>query len=506
MMAGILLLSLAGPLAGQTSPLTGIDAYIRKTMSDWRVPGAAVAVVKNDSVVLLKGYGVRQTGNAAPVDENTLFNGAIHPSAFVAVVAGLLVDEGKLSWDDKVTKHLNSFVRPDPWVTNEATIRDLLANRNTGAPPQRGGFRDRFVYAPGDATPVADVVEAVTGTSWSEFVRHRILEPMGMNTRGLSDLWNREDLLPCYLCNRPGAQVGIEQARVPNITMGHYITENGVLPLAWPPGPFLYTEVPGGESAVDAAKWIRFHLGQGTYDGRHILSASSMTEIQTPHIVVRGGPYYDIPADVSDLWSYGMEWFIGSYRGRTTILRQTGFGSGFRSFIAMIPSMNLGVAVLSNANIRGAPADYPLAIGLRVLDAYLGVPERDWSAEYLTKVRAALTRRDAAQQRFEASRIPGTRPSVPLRDYAGTYTNGRGDTLTIEERGGRLLARRSSGPTATLEHWNLDVFLFADDGPEQYRDNLGSFTIGSEGRVQDVRMTYWGDFRRAPVPEPPPLR
>ncbi len=136
--ASILLFWLASPLAGQTSPLSGIDAYIQKTLSDWRVPGVAVAVVKNDSVVRLKGYGVRQVGKAAHVDENTLFYGAIHPDELIAVAAGILVDEGKLSWDDRITKYPPSFVRPDAGVARDVTIRRRrLHNSSVTGSPQR---------------------------------------------------------------------------------------------------------------------------------------------------------------------------------------------------------------------------------------------------------------------------------------------------------------------------------------------------------------------------------
>lgn len=322
-----------------------------------------------------------------------------------------------------------------------------------------------------------------------------------MSSGGLLDLWSKEDLRPCYECNRPGPPVGIERARVPNIAMGHFVTENGVEPLAWSPGSGLMTEGPAGQSARDAAKWLRLQLGHGTYEGRRIVSAASIDEIQTPQIIVRGGPYYDIPADVSALWSHGLDSFIGSYRGHKVVLRQTGFGSGFRSFIAMIPSLNLGVAVLSNANIRAARSNYPMAIALRILDAYLQAPERDWSGEYLAKERAVIAQRTAAQKQLEASRIPGTKPSLPLQDYAGTYTTDRARTLAIEARGGKLFARLDSGLEGALEHWHWDVFVAAWDGPEQFRDDVASFAIGADGRVEGVRFRYSGDFRRARPPQ-----
>lgn len=480
----------------QTSTASDIDSYVRSAMAQWLVPGAAVAVVRRDSTLSIRGYGVRAIGTHAAVDEHTLFYGTIHTGQFVAAVAGLLVDDGRIAWDDPVTKHLPSFNGPDSWVTEHTTIRDLLGNRSASS--SSAAFRNQFRYSPSDVVPVADLISAVSGDPWTTLLRSRLLEPMGMNAYSLTDIWDEENLLPCYLCARPGQPVTVERARNPNASLGHYVSNGTVVSIAWPPQDMM-SDFASAQTAADAAKWLRLNLGMGAFGGRQFISSSSMGEIQTPQIVVRGGPYYGISAEVSDLWSFGLQSFVGSYRGYRIVLRQTGIGSGFRSFTAFLPTVDLGVAVLSNANWRGAPANFPLAVGLRIIDLYIGAPMRDWSTEYLEAAHAAQARRAEEERRRESLRTRGTTPSLTWSAFAGVYVSGRGDSITISYDGHVLRARGRNGATATLEHWEHDTFLIADDGPERYRDNFGTFTV-ADSRVEGVRTTFWGAFRRVVHP------
>lgn len=486
------------PVKAQTSTANDIDSYVRSAMAQWQVPGAAVAVVRRDSTLFVRGYGVRAVEAHSAVDENTLFYHAIHEGQFVAAVAALLVDDCRIAWDDPIKRYLPSFNRVDSWVAEHTTIRDLLGNRNSAA-PSSAAFRSHFRYSPSEVVPVAHLMSVVGGAPWTALLRSRLLQPLGMNAYSLRDIWDEEDLLPCFLCARSGPPVTIERARIPNVSLGHYVSKDTVVSIAWPPptmsSDFMAPDFVAAHSAIDAAKWLRLNLGLGAFGGRQLISSSSMGEIQTPQIVVPGGPYYGISADVSDLWSFGLQSFVGSYRGHRIVLRQTGVLSGFRSFTAFLPGADLGVAVLSNANWRGAPANFPLAVGLRIIDVYLGAPPRDWSTEYLTAAHAAQERRAEEERRRESLRTKDTTPSLPLPAFSGVYISERGDSITISYDGQALRARRSNGATATLEHWERDTFLFADDGPERYRDNFGTFTM-SDSRIQGLRTTFWGEFRR----------
>jgi len=243
----------------QRDPLQGLNAYIRKSMAEWEVPGLAIAIVKDDTVVFIKGYGIREVGKDARVNEHTVFPLSSLTKAFTAAAVGILVDEGKLSWDDPVVKHLPWFQLPDPWVTRRVTLRDMLAHRVGGdlgntylslattidhreflrrlryLEAVEPRFRSRFSYRSTSFLAVGEVVEAVSGMSWEDFVRMRILEPLGMQSATTSnrELWDPENLQPCWLCEPPSPSVGFEDARVQNIVLTHVLSEAGLRPIPW---------------------------------------------------------------------------------------------------------------------------------------------------------------------------------------------------------------------------------------------------------------------------------
>src|SRR6185503_17625757 len=210
----VLLAALAASLAtAQTAaPVPqDLDGFAARVLKEFEVPGLAVAIVKDGKVVLAKGYGVRKLGEAAPVDENTLFGIASNTKAFTAAALAILVDEGKLSWDDPVTKHLPNFQMYDPYVTREMTIRDLLTHRSglglgsgdlmfwPGTTFTRdeivqrvrflkpaSSFRSRYAYDNVLYLVAGQIIPAVTGESWDDFVAKRIFGKLGMSESNLS--------------------------------------------------------------------------------------------------------------------------------------------------------------------------------------------------------------------------------------------------------------------------------------------------------------------------------
>src|SRR5713226_7943083 len=194
--------------AAEPAPLQGLDAYVIQAMRDAEVPGLALAVVKDDAIVFAKGYGVRKLGDPAPVDDHTLFAIASTTKAFTAAALGMLVDEGKLRWDDPVTKFLPTFRLYDPYVTRELTVRDLLTHRSglgdaddlwLGSGYGRDevmrrlrflkpetSFRSRFGYQNIMYLVAGQIIPAITGKSWEDFVQERIFRPLGMTASNTS--------------------------------------------------------------------------------------------------------------------------------------------------------------------------------------------------------------------------------------------------------------------------------------------------------------------------------
>ncbi|HSH44491.1 MAG TPA: serine hydrolase domain-containing protein, partial [Longimicrobiales bacterium] len=288
--AGLLLA--AAPMAAPAQALDpaaqrALDAYVESAMADWGVPGVAIAVVKDDQVVMARGYGEREVGSGEPVDENTVFAIASITKSFTSAAMGMLVEEGRVAWDDPVTEHLSGFQLADPWVTREFTIRDLLSHR---AGVERGDWlwfgtdydRDEVVHHLRYLRPVADfradygysnnmyiaagqLIAEVTGTNWDDFVTRRIFEPLGMRRSNTT----------------VRALPAMDNVAAPHEEL------NGALTTV-PPGN-LDNEGPGGSinsSVAQMAQWIRLMLNGGEVDGRRLLDSATIAEIHSPHVVI----------------------------------------------------------------------------------------------------------------------------------------------------------------------------------------------------------------------------
>src|SRR5687767_5739649 len=268
-----------------------IDAYAAKAGQEWKVPGFAVAVVKDDRVVFVKGYGVRELGKTDPVDKDTLFAVASLTKAFTSAALAALVDEGRLRWDDPVTKHLPSFQLYDPYVTRELTVRDLLSHRSGLA--TFGGdllwyettysredilkrvrhlrpvhpFRGRYGYQNIMFLAAGEIVPAVTGKSWDDFIRERFFAPLGM-TRSNTTL---KQLAGSQNVATPHNETG---GRVKVVKYSNVDAAGGAAAI--------------NSTAAEMAEWVRLQLGRGTYQGRKLFSPAASREMWTPHTVVSG--------------------------------------------------------------------------------------------------------------------------------------------------------------------------------------------------------------------------
>ena len=286
---------LAGPVEAQT-PLAGLDAYVERALRDWDVPAVAVAVVKDDRVVLAKGWGERQRGEGGTVDANTIFAIGSTSKAFTSAALAMLVDEGRISWDDPVTTHLPGLQLFDPFVTRELTIRDLLshwsglprgdrlwyASGNTRAEilhrvrhlEPSWSFRSTYGYQNLMFLAAGEVVTAETGIAWGDFVAERIFRPLGMRRTTSSTL----------------PLAGME-----NVASPHVWIDGVVRPVAW---RNLDNVGPAGSinsSFAEMAEWLRLQLAEGVYGGQRLLSEESIRQMRTPphdraHERGAGGP------------------------------------------------------------------------------------------------------------------------------------------------------------------------------------------------------------------------
>jgi CubicO group peptidase (beta-lactamase class C family) len=488
----------AGSAASAEERFAGMDAFIRQAMQRWEVPGLAIAVVKDGQLVLARGYGVCKTtevrptdreglkpdgdayGAAAPgrergvqgeaaepadrlVTKDTVFSIASCTKSFTAACLGMLVDEGKLHWDDTVREHLPEFAVADPYVTRHATLRDLLCHRTglvrgdllsvkgefdrleiqrrTRFLEQAAPFRTKVTYNNVMYGALGEVVARRSGLSWQEFVTQRILEPL--------------DLESTY--------VSLHDVPAQRLAVRHRKYEHAVEALRQPTNDDAVAPAGALHSSVtDMARWLQFQLDLGQYNGRRLLQADTLREM---HALQQSIPLKWQPdANVyrARFVGTGLGWYVRDYRGRKVVQH----GGGWGADTAIVPEESLAVVVLSNL-------DWNLLVSMLVfdvLDAYLVGPEAAWTQGKKWDLwlgfgghEAMYRTRDEHKSRLEKEQTAGTEPSRPLADFAGDYESdlyGRLQVRLADHRHGRC---DSGGAAAARGGRDLHSRRSADD-------------------------------------------
>ncbi|HEY0428837.1 MAG TPA: serine hydrolase [Pyrinomonadaceae bacterium] len=468
--------------------LAEIDAYAEKVRVDWNVPGFAIAIVKDDKVIFAKGYGVRELGKPDKVDENTLFAIASNTKAFTTASLSILIDEKKLSWDDKVTKYLPEFQMYDPYVTREMTIRDLVSHRSglgtfsgdllwyettysTDEVLRRvrylkpaSSFRSQYGYQNLMLTAAGKVVEKVSGMSWAQFVRERILTPLRM-TRTTTSVKDLKD----------------------NYASPHNESGGALRPLPYDNVDTVAPAAGLNSSVAELANWIRTQLGRGTFEGKQIFSSDrsgEMWSLVTP-LRVSASP---APTATTRLFAgVGMGWFVQDYRGRKMV-SHTGGLDGMISQTTLLPEENLGMVVLTNSE-----SSVNSTMSNKIMDVFLEVtPKRDWSAERLENAKKAKAQQAEEDKKIVAARVPNTTPSVALASYAGTYGGELYGDATVTEENGKLVLRLLPAPNfvADLEHWHYDTFLIKWRPSVAYNFPRGfvTFSLDKTGKPAEFKI------------------
>jgi CubicO group peptidase (beta-lactamase class C family) len=492
----LLLLILLRPCAAsaQAKPLQGFDAYVTRSMAAWQVPGLAVAIVRNDSVVLARGYGVKTLGKPDPVDAHTLFAIGSASKAFTAMAVAMLVDQGKVKWDDRATNYLPDLQLYDTYATRELTVRDLLTHRSglTAADlplyaehmtrdsllhqvryvKPTYSFRSHFGYSNLMYLAAGQMTARVTGRTWDEVIRQRIFTPLGMTGSNTS-------------------VAGLD--RLPDVATPHAIVDDTVRTV-----PYFNLDNAGpagsiNSNVLDMAQWLRFQLAGGRVAGKPLISAAAFDETHTPQTIVPLEGFWKLAASDAHLLNYGMGWYLHDYKGRE-VVQHGGNIDGMTALVAMLPEEKTGVVILSNLDQN----DLTYALMFRVFDAYLKQPPKDWSASFLKVDRDEKAQAKEEQGKKEAQRIPGTSPSLPLEKYAGTYTDTlNGDAQVRRESSG--LVFRYGSLVADLAHWQYDTFQAV-----WRQRRLGkayiNFTLDETGKVDVMKVVDLAEFKRKPEP------
>lgn len=510
--------SVSGPAGRSATGLDDLDGYIEEAMAEWQIPGLAIAVVHDDEVTYLRGFGVREAGKPDTVDADTVFALSSNGKAFTAATVAALVDDGKLSWDDRVVQHLGDFRLADSWVTEQVTLRDLLSHRVAGdlgigklelwaftdltrkevidglryLEPGPVRFRGRFEYSNPNISAAGMAAAAVAGSSWDEAVKRRLLDPIGMSsaTTTVYDLWDAGDVAVCYMCDLDHTP-GWEDAKIDNIAMPHIVADGGLKPIPW---RSVDNIAPAGSinlNVSDLAKWVRVHLSGGMLDGRRIMSEAVVDEMHRPQMVVSQMPYSDMPG-FGHVLAYGLGWYVTDYHGRK-MLMHTGAITGWRSGIAMLPEERLGVAVLSNQHSPSVPNTLALALAFVAFDRVLDLPRQDWSADWHAMARQSMQAASSAEERLAAARREDTEPSVAPTRLAGTYRHPAFGDLVLDPESGT--ARLAGVMAGRLVHWQDDRYRVTWLGPTPISYFL-TYTPDADGPVTEVDLHGFGTFAR----------
>jgi CubicO group peptidase (beta-lactamase class C family) len=477
-------------LRAQDDWFSSLDGYIKQAVEDWKVPGLSIAVMKDDSVVFAKGYGVREMGKKGKVDAHTLFAVASNTKAFTAALLGMLVDEGKLNWDDRVIDYLPSFQMYDPHVTREIRIRDLLTHRS-GLPTFGGDrlwigtsltreeiisrirnlepsspFRTRFQYQNLMFLVAGEIIPAVTGQSWDEAIQERIFKPLGMN-----------DSYTSVLQLRGKKNVAAPHEVVSGKKMSiDYDNVDGVAPAA-----------SINSNVLDMTRWMRFHLGDGTFGKKRLIKNGTMRQMHSVQFPLSVSQYQErvLGAYFS---GYGLGWFLSQYKGHKTVSHGGGL-SGMISLQTLVPDLNLGIMILTNY----APDSPTNALTYYILDHYLGEEERDWSGESLTRNENRKERREKSEKELQDKRVQKTQPSHPLSAYVGTYQEPVTGEIEIRLEKGKLVFDYNPRYLGDMDHWHYDTFRIHWHHPifDMAAKSLLNFRTDEEGNISGFTVTFY---------------
>lgn len=488
-------LSIAFAASAATPP--DLDARVQTLIREHGVPGMAVAIVEEGKVVHAKGYGVRRLGSPEPVDADTIFPTGSTGKAVTTAALAVLVDEGKIGWDDKVIDHLPGFQMYDPWVTREITIRDLLVHRSglglgagdlmfvprtsrSRADTVRSlryikpatSFRSGYAYDNLLYVVAGQLIEEVSGQTWEAFVRERVLKPAGMRTSTTEDAarFATENRVQPH-ARMDGGFRGIGRQEVLD-------ERQGLGANAAPAGGV-------SSSANDMGRWLSIQLARGALpEGGRLYSEDASRQMWLPQVLVPITPYPAPIAEATPQFSaYSLGWSVRDYRG-VKIIEHGGAVFGVQTMVVLVPDRKVGFSLQINSEdgvvLRG--------LMFELLDHYLGAPKRDWTADFATFKKARDAKALAATQGGEAKNKP-SRPSLPLAGYAGDYADPWYGPIGIAHQDGRLRMDFKQTPdmVGTLEHWQYDTFKVTWDD-RTIEPAYVSFALDAQGKVDRITM------------------
>lgn len=495
LMLALPLLALAAPAYAQLPK--DIDARIEQIRQSTGTPGMAVAIVENGKVVLAKGYGVRKQGAPEKVDADTIFMIGSTGKAFTTAALARLVDEGKLKWDAPVIDYLPDFQMYDSWVTREMTVRDLLVHRSglgLGAGDlltvPRGtisrkeairrlryirpatSFRSGYAYDNILYAVAGQLIEAVSGQTWEDYMREHLFAPAGFRDATSDDahhFGNPNRAIPHGRVGGPVRGDGPQKILDEHDQLGSAMAPAGLMAM----------------SANDMGRWLQIQLGHGALpEGGKLFSEAASREMWSPVTPMPiGNPPPPIEGTKPQFLAYALGWEVQDYHGHKIIWHSGGL-FGFTSIVVLIPEKNVGFAIELNAE----EIEPRFGLMYELLDHYLGLPKQDWPAKFGAYRRARIADAQAAIK-AKAATPAGVGPSLALERYTGNFSDAWYGNIVIgkDARGLTVDFTPTPGMKGHLEHWQYDSFIARFDDPAIEAAYM-TFALDSDGKVTQITM------------------
>lgn len=430
------------------------DAYIEKSRKQYQVPGLAITVVKDGKVLLKKGYGLRQIDKPDAVNDQTLFACASTTKAMTATCMAMLVDEGKVTWDDAVIKHLPDFQLYDPYVTRELKIRDLFThNSGVGNTDFLWGvmdipsdevlarmkqvkptysLRSSFIYQNIFYGYAGKVIEKVSGLPWEVFIKQRIFEPLGM-TRSYPHLQMVNDA---------------------NQTSEHYWVDGKITVISRTNADAIGPAGSVWSSIDDMSKWAICMLDSSKYAGGRLVKPATWVELFKPQVIVPANQFYPTAQLTKPNWTtYSLGWFQQDYKGKKVNFH-TGSLAGETAIHGQLPESKLGIYIFGNLD----HAEVRHALMFKAFDAFALGGTRDWSTEFHTLYKNLGAQAEQKQKEQDLQRIPNTKSSLALTEYTGKYASSLYGETYVTTEGNSLIISINNVVSARLDHWHYDTF------------------------------------------------
>jgi CubicO group peptidase (beta-lactamase class C family) len=465
-----------------------LDKYLEKAYNDWGIPGMAIAVTEGDKIVFAKGYGIKEYGKDAPVDTKTLFAVASNTKAFTASSLSQLVDEGKLSWDDKVTDYLPWFKMYNNYVTGEMTVRDLLCHRS-GLETFSGdllwyetnysskeviersrflkpkyGFRSHFGYSNIMFSAAGEIVSVISGKPWKGYVQTHFLDKLEMKNSILS----------------------VSEIKTnSNIAIPHHTDENikpiPIKYMAWDnvaPAAALISNV------EDMSNWLIMNMNEGVFKGDTILSEEQLWEMQSAQTPDNSSKSWLNYFPTKHFEAYGLGWSTFDYRG-VKVVNHGGGADGMISQTMFVPEKDFGMVVLTNS------VNYlPNAMMYYIIDDYFGDITDDWSAFFLKVYNYGKKMHKKDAEEYEKNRVKHAKPSLELIDYTGIYGGDLYGDAEVKLENGHLVLDFLPSETliGDLSHRHYDTFEIKLRNSPTLPKGTVQFILGTDGKVNELKV------------------